>query len=165
MIFNIVTDAIMARILADTGTGGLRIASPAGWSPIIAGGIWGLQKDPNTTTKPYGVFNLSMVNPRPTFKSDGFVCTARFFLVDDPKNQYGNIAAVMDRLYGNAVDQPGGVPSYGLVRHTLTFPPNAYGLTASAIFAQELIGPEVPDPENLTASMTFTFNVTSKEYT
>lgn len=166
MIFNLVARAIYDRILADTGTGGLRVAGPpAAWSPIIAGGIWGIQANPATTTKPYGVFTLTATNPRPSFKSDGYLYTARFDIYDHPRSEYANLSAILDRLYGNAVDVAGGLPTFGLHRWTPTFATNAYGLTAGAFLCQEINGPSILDPENSTASIVFATSATSKEYT
>jgi len=168
MNFAPITTAIINRVLADTGTGGLRVVGPpAGWAPLIAGGVWGMWKNPKDMTKPYAAFAVNAINPRPTFKSDSFLYTVTFTVYDFAGSGYDRIAPILDRLYGNGIaTSGGGVPTYGFHRFVPVLGTNApYNATCGVMLCQEIRGLEPTDPEFVAASISFGFEVFSQEYT
>ncbi len=154
---NTVTDAILTRIQADTGTGGLYVGSAY---TVVTGG-WYAVDGPITdlnTIFPYGVYNLTM-EPDNTFTSDGAKFLLDFTIYDKQQNGLASIAPAMARLYGNAMLVSGRIPTYGFHRHVLT-------LAASATNNPlELVGhdmnwlgcrTETPSPSVITGTTSFT---------
>lgn len=157
MIFEEVELAILTRIKADTGTGGLYAGSA--WASMIAGGIysnWGL---PSEFTTPYGVLEINLQADH-TFPSDQFDVFCTIAVFDNTRTGVNNIAKTFKRLYGDAVLQAGRVPSYGLHRHSLALATNGYGATGGQIVVtSQTIGLKEGDEHMAVGVMSFKFSV------
>lgn len=135
MILAAVDKAILDRIKADTGTGGLYVSSA--WSTsILAGGAWAHYGVPPTTSTvlwPNLVYTVSM-EAEHGFIDDGFQLTITFDVRDEISNGIARVSSVLDRLFGDAVLQTGRTPTYGFHRHNLVLGTNAYSATGGACY-------------------------------
>ena len=157
MIFEEIELAIITRLKADTGTGGMYAGSA--WASFIAGGIfsnWGL---PDTFTTPYGVLEINMQADH-TFPSDQFKVLCTIALFDNTRTGVNNIAKACKRIYGDAVLQAGRVPSYGLHRHTLALATNGYSATGGQVtVTSQSIGLKEGDEHTAVGILSFEFMV------
>jgi len=132
MILATIYTAIMNRMKADTGTGGLY--NGATWN-YITGGATTIFAPPTAITGPYLVYSVAMT-AEPTTVGDEFLCVATFNLYDrlaeSTSSSYlgTSLLPALDRLHGNAVLQTGRVPTYGFNRHQLVLPANDYSAKA-----------------------------------
>jgi hypothetical protein len=127
MLMAAVYEAILNRLKADTGTGGLYVGNA--WNLIT--GAYAVYGSPNPVTGPYLVYTVRMDQAHTTV-GDEYQCTATFRLYahtqeSTSSNYIGTtIIAAMDRIHGNAVLRNGRVPTYGFNRHNLVLPTNTY---------------------------------------
>lgn len=153
MIFEELELAIITRLKADTGTGGLYAGSA--WASYIAGGIWSNWGLPSQFTTPYAVLEINM-NADNTFDADMNEVLVSFAIFDNTRTGVNNIAKVLKRLYGDAVLQTGRVPSYGLHRHTLALATNGYGATGGQVInTSQSIGLKEGDEHTAVGISTF----------
>lgn len=111
-------DALVARIKADTGSGGLYEGNAF---TIITGEWWGIEGPSLTdlnTLLPYGVINITM-EPNDAFDADGCNFVVDFTVFDRQASGMANISKAFSRLYGNAMASSGRIPSYGFQRQNL----------------------------------------------
>ncbi len=158
MIFEELELAIITRLKADTGTGGLYAGST--WASFIAGGIysnWGL---PSQFTTPYGVLEISLQADH-TFPSDSFKALCSIAVFDNTRTGVNSVAKVLKRLHGDAVLQTGRVPSYGLHRHPLVLATNGYSATGGhCICTSHSIG--IKEGDEHTVVGVFSFELTAQ---
>jgi len=119
--------AIKARIDADTGTGGI---SNAG-TPLISGiyssfAVTGA----STASKPYIVFDVDGAQQQDGFEIDIIELSIRlhvFARMDSATTSgFDKCSAIIDRLYGDGIDNVNRIPSYGFHRHELTISSGKY---------------------------------------
>jgi hypothetical protein len=127
MIHAAVYQAILSRLKADTGTGGIYFGNV--WNLIT--GAYAVYGSPNPVTGPYLVYSVRMQENHTTVGDEyQCVCTMRLYAhteATDASNNIGEtIVAAMDRIHGNAVLRTGRVPTYGFNRHLLVLPTNTY---------------------------------------
>jgi hypothetical protein len=127
MIHAAVYQAILSRLKADTGTGGLYVGNQ--WNLIT--GAYAVYGNPNPVTGPYLVYGVRMQEQHTTVGDEyQCVCTMRLYAhteaADAATNIGETIVAAMDRIHGNAVLRNGRVPTYGFNRHELVLPTNTY---------------------------------------
>lgn len=120
-----VAQAIRARLLTDTGSGGLW--ETAGVNKCLT--ITYTEGPKNSggsipSITPYLVYSLVSFTQDDTYDGDCGTYQYQFDIVDDNSsaNTYGTTrgAAIGDRLFGDAIGQTNRTPSYGLHRHLLT---------------------------------------------
>ncbi len=123
--------AIIARVQADTGTGGLY--KPGTGLLLAGGGIWSWMGNPASTIYPYIVVTAND-REAPAFNQEGSECELQFHIFDSTERRTGttgtasvgsaNCEYIIDRLYGDAMAYTSRTPSYGLHRHQLTIGAN-----------------------------------------
>lgn len=161
MIVSAIHRAILSRIKADTGVGGLYASSA--WN--IISGAYSIFGTPAAIVYPYLMFTTRMEQDH-SLTSDDFRVTATFTCFDQVLDYTsttafsGRVSAVMDRLHGDAVLQAGRVPTYGFHRHLLVLPTNGYTAQATNCFVttQDVT---MTDEHSLAATMTMTFRVSA----
>jgi hypothetical protein len=127
MIHAAVYQAILDRLKADTGAGGLYFGNA--WNLIT--GAYAVYGSPEPVTGPYLVYTVRMQEQHTTVGDEyQCVCTMRLYASthDSTSSEYiaTTIIAAMDRIHGNAVLRNGRVPTYGFNRHLLVLPTNTY---------------------------------------
>lgn len=161
MIVSAIHQAILTRIKADTGAGGLYAGSA--WN--IISGAYSIFGTPSAIVYPYLMFTTRMEQDH-SLTSDDFRVTATFTVFDQildyaSGSAFSNrVSAVMDRLHGNAVLQSGRVPTYGFHRHLLVLPTNGYTAQATQCFVTSQ-DQTMADEHSLAATMTMTFRVSA----
>jgi hypothetical protein len=161
MIVSAIHRAILSRIKADTGVGGLYASSA--WN--IISGAYSIFGTPAAIVYPYLMFTTRMEQDH-SLTSDDFRVTATFTCFDQVLDYTsttafsGRVSAVMDRLHGDAVLQAGRVPTYGFHRHLLVLPTNGYTAQATNCFVttQDVT---MTDEHSLAATMIMTFRVSA----
>lgn len=161
MIFASIHQAIYDRLKADTGTGGLYAGNQ--WN--IVSGAYSLFGTPAPIVFPYILFTVRMDQDH-SLTADEYNVTATFNVFDQCQDwttasQFDSrIAAVMNRLHGNAVLQAGRVPTYGFHRHLLVLPTNGYTAKASQCFVRTY-DTQMLDEHTMQGTMTMTFRVSA----
>lgn len=127
MILSTIYAAILNRLKADTGTGGLYVGNA--WNLIT--GAYAVYGSPNPVTGPYMVYTVRMDQAHTTV-GDEYNCVATFRIYAHTQEAASDdnigltVIAAMDRIHGNAVLRNGRVPTYGFNRHLLVLPTNTY---------------------------------------
>jgi len=127
VILSPIYEAIMNRLKADTGTGGLYEGNQ--WNLIT--GVYAVYGSPNPVTGPYMVFTVRM-DKDPTCTSDEFNCTATMNIYAHTQeavsdNYIGTtMLAAMNRIHGDSMMQANRSPTYGFNRFRLALPTNIY---------------------------------------
>jgi hypothetical protein len=127
MIFSTIERAILDRIKADTGTGGLYV-SGAWNTTFLSGGAWANTGRPNVARAslyPYLVYSMNATGAH-GFIDDAWEVSITFTVYDEPINGVSRITSVLDRLFGNAIITSGRTPTYGFHRHVLVLSTNDY---------------------------------------
>jgi len=153
MILATIDAAILSRIKADTGAGGLYESSA--WSTtILAGGAWANTGVPPTSSAvlyPHLVYTMQC-EAEHGFIDEGFLATITLDVRDQLQNGMGRVSAVLDRLFGNAVLQSGRIPTYGFHRHVLALATNTYGAVGGDCLAV-LVGTSMDDEHIIHGTM------------
>jgi hypothetical protein len=137
IVLSAVNQAILDRLKADTGTGGLY--QSGAWNLIS--GAWAAAA-PAAATFPYLVWTLNW-SAAPSRQADEYELIASFTIYDDASvyvddsNFANRVSPVMDRIHGDAVLQSGCVPTYGFNRYALTLATNGYTAKASTCLVTE----------------------------
>lgn len=160
MLLSPIYTAIINRIKADTGTGGLY---QSGAYNIISG-AYSIFGTPAAIVYPYLLVAVRLEQDH-SLPADEFNVTATFTVFDQVQNyetgQFDSrVSTAMDRLHGNAVLQAGRVPTYGFHRHLLVMPTNGYTAKASHCFVRTYDA-TMADEHTVQAVMTATFRVTA----
>lgn len=116
------TRAILTRLQADTGSGGLYESSA--WNPtIIPGGFRAIIGSITTAQFPYGVYQAT-ASADHDLQGDEWEVTTTFTIYDNIDRGTDRLEQVIDRLVGDALLSSGArtVPTYGFNRHTLALP-------------------------------------------
>lgn len=121
---NYITTAIIDRLEADTGTGGLFAAGAN-----LVSGVYYIRAADNAT-RPYIVLNVSMGEDH-ALTSDGCEFNLLVRIVAAASDGGAALQAIWNRVFGDSMLQAGRVPSYGLHRHTLTMPSNPLSASCS----------------------------------
>lgn len=122
-----ISQAILTRIKADTGTGGLY---ESGSYHIITGAHY-LRAD-DAAARPYIVFNVTQ-DSDPALTSASGECLVTFRIVSDASDGGLILQTIWNRLFGDAMLQTNRVPTYGLDRHALTLPTNPLSATSTQL--------------------------------
>lgn len=122
-------EAIRARALADTGTGGLfNVANPL---------VTGIYKDKAmgnlANSYPYIVFNIVDISNVDAFSVAVREVIVRFAIYSKDEAGGASRSAIVDRVLGNWLTASGRVPTYGYDRHALSI---SGGWSASAMIYQ-----------------------------
>jgi hypothetical protein len=161
MILSSIYQSIIDRIKVDTGAGGLYFGNA--WN--IISGAYSVMGTPAAIVFPYVLVSVRLDQDH-SLTADEWNATATFSVFDQVQDYASGvtftnrITAVMDRLHGNAVLQPGRVPTYGFHRHLLVLPTNGYTAKASNCFVRTYDA-TMADEHNLTGTMTMTFRVSA----
>lgn len=150
----VISRAILSRIQADTGTGGLFSASGGTAYNIITAANFNLGA-PQSFTAPWMVWDINLIhdNTMPGMQAN-FDIT--FYANDDSANANANLELVIDRLIGDSMLSTGtrAVPTYGFHNHRLALPSNTMNATASEMtMVSARIAPD--DPRYLVATAIF----------
>jgi len=154
----VISRAILTRLQADTGTGGLYHGSV--WNTITSAN-YNLGAPATSFNPPYLVWAIRMECAH-LDGAMGAKARVTFRVVDNSTSANANIEAVFDRLIGDAVLSSGtwGVPTYGFHNHKLVLPTNTLGALASEM--NYLDAEIAPDDQNyLIGTMTFDVNTTA----
>lgn len=146
---NYITRAVIDRLKADTGSGGLYQGS----TPTLVSGIY-YYAAPAGVARPYIVLNISQDEDH-ALTSSGGACVVSVRIVGDMSDGGDQMQVVWNRVFGDAMLQTGRVPSYGLDRHTLTLPTNPLSATCTALIFTGSGDVETPDPDTIAWVMTF----------
>lgn len=147
----LVAAAILNRIKADTGTGGLYEGSA--WS--IISGAWFAAASPATPAYPYVVYAVSS-EPDDTFPADQRTFRVAFSIYDTADRGMDRVQAIMDRLYGDAMLQATRQPTYGLHRHRITIPSSTLGWIGGDVVAgSDEVGPAEGQPNVVVGTIEF----------
>ena len=160
MILTTIYQAILDRLKADTGAGGLY----NGGSWKIISGAYSIFGTPAAIVYPYLLVSVRMDQDH-SLPADEFNCTATFQIFDQVQdattNSFsGRISGVFDRLHGDAVLQVGRVPTYGFHRHLLVLGTNGYTARASNCFVRTYDASMI-DEHTMQGNMTATFRVSA----
>jgi len=161
VIISAIHQAILSRIKADTGAGGLYAGNA--WN--IISGAYSIFGPPSAITYPYLMFTTRLEQDH-TLTSDDFRVTATLTIFEQVLDYTSGaafsarVSAAMDRLHGNAVLQAGRVPTYGFHRHLLVLPTNGYTAQATNCFVTSQDQAMV-DEHSMAATMTMTFRVSA----
>lgn len=103
---------IKARAAADTGTGGLfKVGSE------LVSGIYNTFANPSLADQnSYIVFSVASAGQDDAFALDVITYTFRFAVFSPVSAGLAGPSAIIDRLYGDALDQAGRVPTFGFHR-------------------------------------------------
>jgi hypothetical protein len=126
MIYQLTAKAILDRLKADTGDGG--IYEGGDWT--LVEGAWNNLANPGNGTRPYIVYSFSG-DSEDSQTSDEDLLTLTFQVYDNATNGTDTITAVLDRLHGNGILQTGRIPTYGFHRHVLALDTNTYNAVAT----------------------------------
>lgn len=152
----LVAKAILDRIKADTGAGGLYAG---GAFNLISGAYWH-QATPGTLAFPYLVYSVEWKRGH-TFTSVGAAVTVNVAVYENAQSGLANLSAVEARLIGDAALQSNKRPTYGFDDHLLV-------LDTGATNPLALVGGDVivdggsisPDTENVVRmDMSFTTEI------
>lgn len=119
--------AVYKRLTSDTGSGGL-LATGA----ELVSGIRAYFAPPTftTETKPYIVFDVDGAQQQDGFNIDVIDLSIRLHVFARMEyattSGFDRCAAILDRIYGNGIDQAGRTPTYGLHRHSLSLESSSY---------------------------------------
>lgn len=163
MILTYLTRAIIARVKADTGTGGLYSASGGtAWNTsLIPGGIWAVRGNPDDATMPFGVLTITGEKSL-SMSSDGMKFRFTFDIVGAESTDPSVLSSVVDRLHGNAVLANPPVPTYGFMRHKLILATNDYtAICSECIVESTSLG--VSDVHANMASVTYSVECFTRE--
>jgi hypothetical protein len=107
-------EAIRARALADTGSGGL---FETGEDALITG-IYNTLAPPTVVDEddPYIVFSVASASQNDAFNMDVIEYTIRFSVFSPVTSGLAVPSAIIDRLYGNGVGSSGNLATYGFHR-------------------------------------------------
>lgn len=116
--------AVQARIATDTGTGGLAHAT----APLVTGFYTSFNVP--GAVYPYIVFDVDGAEQQDAFEVDGIDLSIRFHVFAKMEQAttsgFETCAAIIDRLYGDALDQAGRTPSFGFHRHNFVIASGKY---------------------------------------
>jgi hypothetical protein len=116
MSIALVETAVRTRLLADTGTGGLRAAS----SPLIAADAQISNIYAGTVlTFPYVVFIIGDDEESDSFTADVTACAIEFHVFDQVSAGNVNCRNILERIRGDATKQSTRIPTFGFHRHNL----------------------------------------------
>ncbi len=136
MIYSALNLAVMTRLKADTGTGGLYSASGGtAWNTSIISGAYAVRGLPETLAFPYLVYTID-TQPDYTADADAFSVGITFTVFEDARRGLDRVTATLDRLHGDAVLQSGWTPTYGFNRHKLVIATNGYSATGGDCLSQ-----------------------------
>jgi hypothetical protein len=116
------------RLKADTGAGGLYEDNLWQYGPFYS-----IYATPSALDRPYCVFSISQEIDQ-SQSSDGAMVELTFTYYANKTATDGTTqpSVAMDRIFGDAILQPGRVPTYGFHRALLTLPANGYDAEADA---------------------------------
>jgi hypothetical protein len=126
MIYQTVAKAILDRLKADIGTGG--IYQDGDWT--LVEGAWNNLANPSDGRRPYIVYSFSG-DSEDSQTSDEDLLTLTFQVYDNATNGTDTITQVLDRLHGDGILRAGRIPVYGFHRHVLALGTNTYNAVAT----------------------------------
>lgn len=113
----LISKAILTRIQADTGSGGLFSASGGTAYSTITDAGWNTIR--GDKLRPYVTWEISGTADN-ALTADDIVYEVTFTCIDEASRGCDRLDTVWNRLFGNAMLISGRVPSYGFHRHVLT---------------------------------------------
>lgn len=146
----VISRAILSRIQADTGTGGLY--SGPGYK-YITGANYNLGA-PESFTNPYLIWEVDIIDDHAQ-GAMGCDFNVTFTANENSRSATDNLEIVIDRLTGDSVLVTGsnGVPTYGFHNHLLVLPTNT--LTATATQMTRVSAHIAPDGVYLVGNVVF----------
>ena len=114
-----ITNAVRARLLTDTGTGGLFNVG----TPLVKAAYHEFgpdESDPDfATNAPYIVFRVVAADQQDGFATDLISYDIEFHVIGLVANGADPLLKAQDRIYGDAIENADRLPLYGFHRHNL----------------------------------------------
>lgn len=159
MDLTVISNAIYARIQADTGSGGLWLSAGTINTAVIAEIRYAIAT-PSVPVFPYVVWELDWDDDYANFTGDGAMFMATFTIRDMAARGWDRISVIVNRLIGDAMLASGNrnVPTYGFNRHRLvlaTDSTNPLGMKTDAMRWVPVGGNRPTDENYLEAVLAF----------
>ncbi len=149
----LLSNAILSRIKADSGSGGLY---SGGAYTTITGAGWNTAS--GSLARPYIVWEISGSGDD-SLTSDDIVRRVVFTAVDEVSRGCDRLDTVWNRLYGDAMLQSGRIPSYGFHRHNVTLATGSTNPLSAVGGMFYLIDDNLTQTDETTVTLTMTFEV------
>jgi len=149
-VIDYITKAIITRLKADTGAGGLY--ESGSWHYVK--GVYAYRAA-DDADRPFIKVNVSQRNSD-TLTSDGCEFTVSLSIVSNNSEGGALLQTIWNRVFGDAMLQTGRVPTYGLHRHILSL--GSTPLSASCTYLMHDETSEVFDEDTVTYSWDVRFS-------
>ena len=146
---NYITKAVITRLKADTGAGGLYAGST--WA-LTPGGVHYYAAP--SAARPYIVLNVNQQEDHALTADTGdFTLVVR--MVADLNDGGDQLQSIWNRVFGDAMLQTGRIPKYGLNRHILTLGTNPLSAVCSELIYAGSGDVEAADADTIAWEMSF----------